>query len=109
MGHPKPVVQEENQEENRLLIADCFPITRAPGLHRLFLDFCAGDAAAGRFYASLPPDTGWQARPAVPAHWQELVSVLAEQNPAGEGTAAARTLTALSQGAGAVVTGQQVG
>src|ERR1700677_535277 len=102
MGHPKPVVQEENQEENRLLIADCFPITRAPGLHRLFLDFCAGDAAAARFYASLPPDAGWQARPSVPAHWAELMRLLAEQNPAPAGSAGATALDALSKEAGVV-------
>jgi bacillithiol biosynthesis cysteine-adding enzyme BshC len=92
-----------------LLTADCFPITVAPGLHRLFLDFCAGDAAADRFYASLPPDSGWQSRPAVPAHWPELVQLIADQNPARAGSARGLALEALSQGAGAVVTGQQVG
>jgi bacillithiol biosynthesis cysteine-adding enzyme BshC len=101
------------QEENRLPTADCFPITVAPGLHRLFLDYCAGDAAVSRFYASLPPDAGWQVRPAVPAHWPELVKLLAEQNPAAarpvDGSAGARALEALRLGAGAVVTGQQVG
>jgi bacillithiol biosynthesis cysteine-adding enzyme BshC len=97
------------QEENRLPTADCFPITVAPGLHRLFLDYCAGGAAVSRFYASLPPDRGWQARPAVPAHWPELVKLLAEQNPRPEGSAGARALESLRQGAGAVVTGQQVG
>jgi bacillithiol synthase len=102
-----------SQEENRLPTADCFPITVAPGLHRLFLDYCAGDAAVSRFYASLPPDAGWQARPAAPAHWPELVKLLAEQNPAvagaANGSAGARALEALRHGAGAVVTGQQVG
>jgi bacillithiol biosynthesis cysteine-adding enzyme BshC len=83
----------------------------APGLHRLFLDYCAGDPAVSGFYASLPPDAGWQARPAVPAHWLELVRLLAEQNPDSvvEGSAARAAIEALSQGAGAVVTGQQVG
>jgi bacillithiol biosynthesis cysteine-adding enzyme BshC len=100
------------QEENRLLTADCFPITVAPGLHRLFLDFCAGDPAAGRFYASLPQDAGWSATPdalPLPANWPELVQLLAEQNPAPAGSAAAKALEALSEGAGTVVTGQQVG
>jgi len=89
--------------------ADCYPITVAPGLHRLFLDYCAGAAAARPFYAALPPDSGWQARPAVPAHWPELVELLAAQNPVSDRTAAARALEALRQGAGTVVTGQQVG
>jgi bacillithiol biosynthesis cysteine-adding enzyme BshC len=97
-----------------LLTADCFPITVAPGLHPLFLDFCAGDAKVRGFYASLPPDAGWSdkadAQPA-PAHWPELVRLLAEQNPDSTrvGTAAARALEGLAHGAGAVVTGQQVG
>ena len=83
----------------------------APGLHRLFLDYCAGAAAARPFYASLPPDAGWQARPAAPAHWLEMVELLAEQNPASKttGTPASAAIAALGQGAGTVVTGQQVG
>jgi bacillithiol biosynthesis cysteine-adding enzyme BshC len=91
-----------------LLSADCLPITVAPGLHRLFLDYCAGDAAARAFYASNTLDENWQARPPVPAHWPELVRLLAEQNPAPS-PAAASALDALGKGAGAVVTGQQVG
>jgi bacillithiol biosynthesis cysteine-adding enzyme BshC len=77
-------------------------------LSRLFLDYCAGEAAARPFYAALPPDRRWQTRPAVPAHWTELVQVLAEQNSAPS-PAAQSALTALGQGAGVVVTGQQVG
>ncbi len=41
-----------------------------------------------------------------PPHWTELVELLAAQNPS---PAAARSLAALAQGAGTVVTGQQVG
>jgi len=78
----------------------------APGLHRLFLDYCSGAGSVRRFYASLPPDSGWQARPPLPAHWQELVGLIAAQNPS---PSAAPALHALAQGAGAVVTGQQVG
>jgi bacillithiol biosynthesis cysteine-adding enzyme BshC len=94
-----------------LLTADCFPITVAPGLHRLFLDYCAADPAVRRFYPSLPPDAGWQARPAVPAHWPELVSLLAKQNPSSavSGSPTAAAIESLNQGAGVVVTGQQVG
>jgi bacillithiol synthase len=90
----------------------------APGLSRLFLDYCAGDAAARRFYAApsagngLTDDVesgragGWQSRPPLPPHWPELLGLLAEQNFA---PAAVASLEALQQGAGAVVTGQQVG
>ena len=90
------------------MTADCHPITVMPGLHRLFLDYCAGDAAARPFYSSLPPDSAWQARPPVPAHWAELARLLAEQN-AWPSPAAAAALEAVRGGAGAVVTGQQVG
>ena len=89
-----------------MLKADCYPITVAPGLSRLFLDYCAGDAAACAFYASPPSGAEWQTRPILPAHWPELVRLLAAQNPS---PAAAPALATLGQGAGAVVTGQQVG
>ena len=88
------------------LNADCYPITVAPGLHPLFLDYCAGAEAARPFYASLPPDAGWHTRPPLPAHWPELGRLLAAQNPSPH---AAPALDALRQGAGVVVTGQQVG
>jgi bacillithiol biosynthesis cysteine-adding enzyme BshC len=91
---------------NELLTADCLPITVAPGLHRLFLDYCAGAAGARAFYGSGPLDGGWLERPAVPARWPELVRLLAEQNSQ---RAAASALEALVKGAGVVVTGQQVG
>jgi bacillithiol biosynthesis cysteine-adding enzyme BshC len=102
-------------QENELLTADCHPITVVPGLHRLFLDACSGAAAARPFYASLPSDTGWQARSDLPpdlfserpAHWPQLLRLLAEQNPSPS-PAAASALEALRRGAGVVVTGQQV-
>lgn len=78
----------------------------APGLSRLFLDYCAGDPAARPFYPSMPPDPSWQNRPAIPKRWSELLSLIAAQNTSPS-TAAA--LDALRAGAGTVVTGQQVG
>jgi bacillithiol biosynthesis cysteine-adding enzyme BshC len=89
-----------------LPITDCYPVTALPHQSRLFLDYCAGDAAARAFYASLPTDASWRERPALPAHWPELVRLVAAQNPL---PAAAPALGALAQGAGTVVTGQQVG
>lgn len=90
---------------NASLTADCYPITVAPGLHRLFLDFCAGDAGARRFYGWLPGEPVPIERPALPPHWPGLVELLAAQNPSA---AAAPALRALEQGAGIMVTGQQV-
>jgi bacillithiol biosynthesis cysteine-adding enzyme BshC len=88
--------------------ADCHPITVAPGFSRLFLDYCSGALPARPFYASLPPDQSWQTRPPVPAHWAQFVQLLAEQN-SSPSPAAAQALDALRNGAGVVVTGQQVG
>jgi bacillithiol biosynthesis cysteine-adding enzyme BshC len=72
-----------------------------PGQSRLFLDFCAGGRPA--FF---PVDEIRGNRPPLPAHWPELVRLLAAQNPS---PSAAPALTALAQGAGAFLTGQQVG
>jgi bacillithiol biosynthesis cysteine-adding enzyme BshC len=71
----------------------------------LFLDYCAGADSARPFYGSLP-GADWQSRPAVPAHWQQLVAALAGQN---RSSATAGALELLRDGAGVVVTGQQVG
>ncbi len=79
----------------------------APGLSRLFSDFCADAAAVRPFYGFVPFDSGWQARPAVPAHWPQIVDLLAAQNPGGSEGAGA--IEKLRDGAGIVVTGQQVG
>ena len=86
---------------NESLKADCYPVTVMPGQSGLFLDFCAG--ALGAF---LPLDEISQAPPPRPAHWGELVHLVAEQN---RSSIAEDSLAALSQGAGAVLTGQQVG
>jgi bacillithiol biosynthesis cysteine-adding enzyme BshC len=99
-------IETRDRQENPLLTAERHPISAVPGLHRLFLDYCSGAQTARPFYASNVP--GWTARPALPAHWPELVSILAEQN-ASPWPAAAAALDALRGGAGLVVTGQQVG
>jgi bacillithiol synthase len=97
------------QKEDALLNADCFPISAIPGLHRQFVDFCAGDRAVRPFYAALPPDEGWHSAggfAALPAHRAELVALLGAQNPSHS---SAPGLKMLAEGAGVVVTGQQVG
>jgi bacillithiol biosynthesis cysteine-adding enzyme BshC len=86
--------------------SDCFSIDVVPGLSRLFKDFCAGESGVKPFYSSLPRDTRWQTRSPLPAHWNEMVEVLASQNC---GAGAAPVLEALKAGAGTVLTGQQVG
>jgi bacillithiol biosynthesis cysteine-adding enzyme BshC len=89
-----------------LHLADCHPIAVAPGLSHLFADFCLGEPAVQPFFGSVPPHPNWQSRLAVPAHWTELIDLLAMQNPSSPSSAA---LAALRSGAGAVLTGQQVG
>ena len=91
-----------------MLTAQRHPISAVPGLYRLFLDYCSGAEAVRPFYASQQANAGWTARPALPAHWPELVSLLAEQN-ASPTPAAMAALDAWRGGAGVVVTGQQVG
>src|SRR6185437_3825589 len=86
-----------------LPIADCHPITVAPGMSRLFLDFCDGEPAARRFYGEA---SDWRTRPALPEHWSAIVDILATQNSQAS---AAGAIAALRQGAGTVLTGQQVG
>ena len=86
--------------------ADWIAIDRVPGLSRLFLDHRVGSATVRPFYPSAMDPGEGLTRPMLPAHWPELVDLLAEQNPAPQAAAA---LAALRQGAGVAVTGQQVG
>ncbi len=72
-----------------------------PGQSRLFLDFCSN-----ALRAVLPSDQVDGKRPPLPPHWPELVLLLAAQNPS---STSAASLAALEQGAGTILTGQQVG
>ena len=93
--------QADEPHVNDLSTADCYPVTMMPGQSRLFLDFCAG-----ALRAFLPLDEIGERRQPVPQHRTELVRLLAAQNPS---PTSAPALECLSQGAGAVLTGQQVG
>lgn len=72
-----------------------------PGQSRLFLDFCAGGLPG-----FLPLDRIDAEPPSRPAHWPQLVNLVAEQNTS---PSAEDSLAALEQGAGTILTGQQVG
>jgi bacillithiol biosynthesis cysteine-adding enzyme BshC len=82
------------------LADDCYPATLTPGLTRLARDFSSGGLPG-----FLPSAKDWDLRPAVPAHWPELVRLVAAQNPSEATRGAVEALTA---GAGTVLTGQQV-
>ena len=82
---------------------------RRAGADRLFLDYCSGDAAARPFYASLPPDGAGSARRSAAARALAGTGAAARRAEPSPSPAAAAALEALRDGAGAVVTGQQVG
>ena len=83
--------------------AECYPISVAPGLSRLYLDYCSGDPAVRRFYGTVFGEPWHRGRRQAPAHFAQLTSIVAEQNPGAE-----KQLDALRRGAGTVLTGQQV-
>jgi bacillithiol biosynthesis cysteine-adding enzyme BshC len=95
------LTQPDEPQVSELPTADCYPVTVMPGQSRLFVDFCAG-----ALRAFLPLDEIGGRRPPLPAHWPELVRLLAAQNPS---PAAEPAIESLAQGAGAILTGQQVG
>ena len=92
--------------DNALPTTELLPIAAVPGLHPLFLDICAGSPGVRAFYPALGAD--WRVAPPRPAHWPQMVQLLARQNAQGA-PAASQALSALAAGAGTVVTGQQVG
>ena len=93
------------------LKTECYPIGMLPGLSRLFLDFVERREALSPFYPAIAYSTEWMTAPALlpPAHRETLADLLEQQNRSfGAGDAALENITRLRNGAGAVVTGQQV-
>ena len=93
------------------MTVDCYPISVLPRQSRLFLDFASEREPISPFYLSTPWSTSWKAASPVQDATRRLTvaSLLREQNiswGAGEKTLA--NLSRLRDGAGAVVTGQQV-
>ena len=86
------------------MTTECFSVTHLPGLSRLYLDYCAGEAAVEGWFGAAVRDRRWQAGRTSQdaAHRAALADVLTEQNPGAD-------LESLRQGANVVVTGQQVG
>src|SRR5580698_3019520 len=89
------LLMADEAQVNELITADCYPVTAMPGLNRLFLDFCAGTLPD-----FLPSPGKWQEQPPVAGHRQELVRLLALQNPQAS---TAPALAALASGAGTVL------
>lgn len=87
--------------------AECYPISTLPHMSRLFLDYCERRAPITPFYSATPYlEMGQATPPQLPeTHRQRLASLLLQQNT---GQQAKVGIEALRQGAGAVVSGQQV-
>jgi bacillithiol synthase len=90
---------------------ECYPITMLPGLSRLFLDFADRREALAPFYTASAYSTEWMVKPPVlpPAQREALCDLLEQQNRGfGAADPVFENLARLRNGAGAVVTGQQV-
>ncbi|HEY1502331.1 MAG TPA: bacillithiol biosynthesis cysteine-adding enzyme BshC [Acidobacteriaceae bacterium] len=95
---------------------DCYPISMLPRQSRLFLDYTSSHAPIAPFFTSTPWDQSWAK--SIPAQDQahrnaladllrgQIRSWVSESGPASDKALA--NIERLRQGAGAVVTGQQV-
>jgi bacillithiol synthase len=98
-------------EEETAGKTECYPIALLPGLSRLFLDFAERREALTPFYPASAYSTQWMTAPAVlpPAHRSTLCDLLEQQNREfGAADPVFQNIARLREGAGAVVTGQQV-
>ena len=95
----------------KAVTAECYPISILPELSRLFLDFCERHDALSPFYPASAFSTDWMTAPvrlSAPRR-SELCSRLEEQSREyGAAPPALENIARLRNGAGAVVTGQQV-
>lgn len=90
---------------------ECYPISMLPGLSRLFLDFADRREALAPFYPASAYSTDWMVKPPVlpPAQREALCDLLEQQNRGfGAADPVFENIARLRNGAGAVVTGQQV-
>jgi len=90
---------------------DCYPISLLPRQSRLFLDYTSSHEPIAPFFVSTPWSHAW--KDAVPAQDEDRRSAMAdalrEQNQSwGAGAKTLENIERLRNGAGAVVTGQQV-
>jgi bacillithiol biosynthesis cysteine-adding enzyme BshC len=86
---------------------DCYPISLLPRLSRLFLDYTESREPIAPFYAASP--WLWKIPPHAPAHLAALAELLRDQNMSwGAGEKTLANIERLRNGAGAIVTGQQV-
>jgi bacillithiol synthase len=97
--------------EETAVKTECYPVALLPGLSRLFLDFAERREALTPFYPASAYSTQWMTASPVlpPAHRVALCELLEQQNRSfGAADPVFKNLERLRNGAGAVVTGQQV-
>ena len=90
---------------------ECYPISLLPGLSKLFLDFAERREPITPFYPASAYSSEWMTKPLVlpAAHRATLCDLLERQNRSfGASEPALKNIERLRNGAGAVVTGQQV-
>ena len=93
------------------LKTECYPIALLPGLSKIFLDYSERRDALTPFYPASAYSTQWMMAPAVlpAAHRATLCDLLQQQNRSfGAADAVFQNIARLREGAGVVVTGQQV-
>lgn len=91
-----------------ILNAECFPVSVVPGHSRLYLDYCSAEGSARRWYPAGARDRSWfHAVSKQDAGARAALAAILQNQNAGQESAG--SLEKLRQGAGAVVTGQQVG
>jgi bacillithiol synthase len=98
-------------EEETAVKTECYPIALLPGLSRLFLDFAERREALAPFYPASAYSTQWMTAPPVlsVAHRATLCDLLEQQNGSfGASDPVFQNIARLRDGAGAVVSGQQV-
>src|ERR1700677_369004 len=98
-------------EQETAVKTECYPISLLPGLSRLFLDFSERREPLTPFYPASAYSTQWMTTPSVlpPDHRETLCNLLEQQNRSfGAAEPVFQNIERLRNGAGAVVTGQQV-
>ncbi|MGC2637861.1 MAG: bacillithiol biosynthesis cysteine-adding enzyme BshC [Acidobacteriaceae bacterium] len=93
------------------MTVDCYPISVLPRLSRIFLDYASSHEPLAPFFVSTPWSTSW--KDAIPAQDPALPTAVAdqlrEQNQSwGGGEKTLANIERLRNGAGAILTGQQV-
>jgi bacillithiol synthase len=98
-------------EEETAVKTECYPISLLPALSPLFLEFADRREPLAPFYPASAYSTQWMAKPPVlpPAHRAAVCALLEQENRGyGASDAVFKNIERLREGAGAVVTGQQV-